>query len=212
MRNATKIFTSTFGTIMTLAGLEHGIGEVLQGNVAPGGLMFPSWPNSTFFHSLGGEPAMSVIPNLLVTGILAILVSLALLIWVLFFVQRKHGGLVMILLSIAMLLAGGGIFPPVLSAIIGAVATQIQSPLNGWRRLPLAFRRFLEKAWPWSFAACIVAWLGMFPGLSLLGYFFGMDDPAFILTLLSIAVGLLLVTVLTGFGHDSFALPKEKID
>lgn len=204
MKNATRIFTSTFGAIMALAGIEHGIGEVLQGNVAPGGLMFPSWSDSPFFRSLGGEPAMSVIPNLLVTGILAILVSLALLIWVLFFVQRKHGGLVMILLSIAMLLVGGGIFPPVLSAMIGAVATQIQSPLNGWRSLPLAFRHFLEKAWPWSFAACILAWLGMFPGLALLGYFFGVDDPAFILTLLSLALVLLLVTVLTGFARDSF--------
>jgi hypothetical protein len=45
MRNATKIFTSTFGAIMALAGIEHGIGEVLQGNVAPNGIMILSRPN-----------------------------------------------------------------------------------------------------------------------------------------------------------------------
>ena len=54
MRNATKVFASTFGAIMALAGIEHGIGEVLQGNVAPSGTMFMSWPESGFVRSLGG--------------------------------------------------------------------------------------------------------------------------------------------------------------
>ena len=114
MRNATRVFASTFGAIMALAGIEHGIGEIFQGNVAPSGIMILSWPESEFFRNLGGEPAMTVIPNLLITGILAILVSLALLVWAILFVQRKNGGLIMILLSIAMLLVGGGIFPPIL--------------------------------------------------------------------------------------------------
>ena len=30
--------------MMTLAGIEHGIGEVLQGNCAPSGILFPPWP------------------------------------------------------------------------------------------------------------------------------------------------------------------------
>ena len=44
MRNATRITVSTFGVLMGLAGLEHGIGEILQGNTAPQEIMFPSWP------------------------------------------------------------------------------------------------------------------------------------------------------------------------
>ena len=113
MKNATQLFASTFGSVMALAGLEHGIGEILQGDTTPTGVMILSWPESAFFDSLGGEPAMTVIPNLLVTGILASLLSLALLIWATRFIDRKNGGLVMILISIAMLLVGGGIFPPV---------------------------------------------------------------------------------------------------
>lgn len=46
MRNTTKITVSIFGTIVGLMGIEHGIGEVLQGNVAPGGLFILSWPES----------------------------------------------------------------------------------------------------------------------------------------------------------------------
>lgn len=204
MKNATRVFASTFGAIMALAGIEHGIGEIFQGNVSPNGIMILSWPDSAFFRSLGGEPAMTVIPNLIITGILAVLVSLALLVWAVLFVHRKNGGLIMILLSIAMLLMGGGIFPPILGIIIGTVRTRINAPLTWWRRyLSVGFQRFLEKLWPWSYTACIIAWLLMFPGLALLGYFFGVNDPALILVLLLVDLGTLLSTILSGFARDA---------
>jgi hypothetical protein len=41
---------------------------VLQGNSVPAGIMILSWPGSTFFAILGGEPALTVVPNLLGTG------------------------------------------------------------------------------------------------------------------------------------------------
>ncbi len=39
MRNATKQTVSIFDVIMGLAGIEHGIGETLQGNITPSGIM-----------------------------------------------------------------------------------------------------------------------------------------------------------------------------
>ena len=159
MKSATQVTVTTFGIMMGLAGLEHGIGEILQGNVVPNGMMILSWPESKFFRSLAGEPAMTIIPNLFVTGILAILISLAFLVWATLFIQRKNGGLVLILLSIAMLLVGGGIFPPILGIIIGAVGTRINAPLTWWRtHLSVGSRNFLMKLWPWSYTACIIAW------------------------------------------------------
>lgn len=106
MRSATRVTVSTFGVLAGLAGIEHGIGEVRQGNVAPEGVTISSWPDSEMFDLLNGEPAMTIVPNLLVTGVLAILVSLIFLVWVTVFVRRKHGGPVAILLSIVMLLVG----------------------------------------------------------------------------------------------------------
>ncbi len=147
---------------------------------------------------------MTVIPNLLVTGILAILLSLALLVWATLFVQRKHGALVMILIAIAMLLAGGGIFPPILAILIGVVASRIHSPLTGWRtHLSPGARQFLAGLWPWSFAACVIAWPLMFAGPALLGYFFGAARSDLVWVLLLAALGTLLSTVLTGFAHDA---------
>jgi hypothetical protein len=146
MKNATKVTISTFGLFVGVAGLEHGIGETLQGNIPPSGIVIESWPGSAFFRIVAGEPAMTIIPNLLVSGLLTILVSLIFIAWAIMFVQRKHGGLVMILLSILLLLIGGGFGPPILGLILGVAATRIGAPLTWWRvHFPLACGAFLKS-------------------------------------------------------------------
>jgi hypothetical protein len=67
------------------------------------------------------------IPNLLLTGILASIVSLAVMAWAAAFVQRKNGGLLLILLSALMLLVGGGFIPPLLGIIAGLIGTRLKS-------------------------------------------------------------------------------------
>jgi hypothetical protein len=203
MKSATQITVSTFGVIMALAGIEHGIGEVLQGSTAPGGIIFPSWPEAEFFRTVAGEPAMSIIPNLLVTGMLTIIFSLIYLVWATRFVQRKHAGQVLILLAIVMLLVGGGIFPPVIGIFIGVLATRITTPSIA-RRTPPAVgpRSFLSKVWPWSFVICVSGWLALFPGTNVLGYFFGVNDPTLTVILISFALGSLLLTIIAGLTHD----------
>jgi hypothetical protein len=129
-RNATSATVSVFGSFVGLAGLEHGIGEVLQGNVAPAGTVFPSWPGSAFFRSVAGEPAMSLVPNLLASGILSILVSLLFLVWAVAFPHRKHSGLVLVLLSIVLLLVGGGFGPPLLAIFNGFARDSEPEPLG----------------------------------------------------------------------------------
>jgi hypothetical protein len=199
MRNATRVFASTFGAIMALAGLEHGAGEILQGNVAPAGIMILSWPDAPFFRNLAGEPAMTLVPNLLLTGILAVIASLALMAWSVLFVQRKHGGWVMVLLSVALLLVGGGIFPPVLGALVGGVATRINAPAPSKKaRQPDGIQRFLVKLWPFSYAICILAWFAMFPA----AYFFGERYPQAIVAVLLMALGTLVLTMVSGFAKD----------
>jgi hypothetical protein len=55
MKNATRILVSTLGALMGLGGIEHGIGEILQGNISPRGAMIVSWPGSAFFSIMGGD-------------------------------------------------------------------------------------------------------------------------------------------------------------
>jgi hypothetical protein len=73
MRSAVQTTTATFGVLVAAAGMEHSIGELLHGNRAPGSPVIQSWPGSGPFDGLNGEPAMTVVPNLLATGVLAIL-------------------------------------------------------------------------------------------------------------------------------------------
>lgn len=204
MKNATKATVTAMSVIVALAGLEHGIGEILQGNITPDGLMIMSWPGPAF-SILAGEPAMTIVPNLLATGILAILFSLIFLIWATMFVQRKNGGLVLILLSILLLLVGGGFGPPVLGIILGAAGTRINSTWTWWRaHLPVLLRRFLGKPWPWFLVGSIIAWLMMFPGLILIDYFFGVSNPEQLIPIIFFsALGSLLLAIFSGFARDS---------
>lgn len=209
MTNATRVVVSTFGAIMGVAGIEHGVGEVLQGNVAPAGMAILSWPESEVFSIMAGEPALTIVPNLLVTGILAIIFSAIFLVWSTVLVERKNAGLVMILLAVAMLPFGGGFFPPVLAMGIGLVGTMINGRHEWWRRrLPAGSGQLIGKLWRWSLGIGVTCWLSLFPGTVIAAYFFGADTvdaiaPNLVLWLVIPAFTLMLLAIFTGFAKDS---------
>lgn len=204
MRSATRLLVSVFGVVAAVAGVEHGIGEMLQGSTAPEGVTILSWPESAFFAVLGGEPAMTLIPNLLVSGIVSVLLTLIFLVWVVAFAGRKHGGLVLIGLSLLMLLAGAGFGPPLLGLILGLVATRINAPLTWWReRAPAGVRRALAAVWPWAFGAALAAWLALFPGWPLVSYFSGVTNPDITMVIVVAAFGLLGLSIVSGLARDA---------
>ena len=197
MRNATKTVASWFGVVAGIAGLEHGYFEILQGNTRPASLTFASMGPPCVPEKIWNacEPAMSILPNYLLTGILAVLLGLAMMVWSAAFVQRKHGGLVLILFSIALLLFGGGIFPPLIGLIGGTAGTQINKPLAG---KPGGPTRFAAKLWPWPLIIFLVWVWGQFP----VGYFF--ND--FLKSIMGLGLILILVSlpvsIYTAYAHD----------
>ena len=112
---------SILGIFAGVSGASHGLGEILQGNIAPSGIVVEAWPQLTL---LVGEPAMTVIPNLIVTGVFAIASGLTVALWSAARIQRKNGALILIMLSILMLLVGGGLLPPVIGVIAGIIGTR----------------------------------------------------------------------------------------
>lgn len=117
--NKLKVTASALGIFTGLGGASHGPGEILQGNVTPSNIVFQAWPSLT---ALAGEPAMTIIPNLLVTGILTIIVGVLLAVWAAKFISGKRGGLVLVLLTIVLLLVGGGLMPPLFGIAAGVIA------------------------------------------------------------------------------------------
>jgi hypothetical protein len=199
MRKATRTVAKLFGITAGFAALEHGYFEILQGNVRPAGVMFPSWgadfcDPARAWHAC--EPAMSILPNFLVIGILTVLLSLAVLIWSGWFIQSAQGGLVLILLAIALLLAGGGIFPPVIAIVGGFVGMQINRPFSG---KPGRLTRFVAKLWPWPPAIYLVWTVGQFP----LGYFFNDFLKSIMGFGLLVILGSLALSVYSAYAHDA---------
>jgi hypothetical protein len=112
---------------------------------------------------------MTVIPSFLITGILAVIFGLIVTVWSAFFVHRKRGGLILILLCVPMLLFGGGIFPPIIGVIAGALGTRIHKPLKPREsRLTGGLVRFLAVLWPWALGL-YAAWV---LGQWVIGHFF----------------------------------------
>lgn len=203
MKSATRRLVSTLGVLAGLMGIEHGVGEILQGNAAPQGLVIASWPDSEFFRALAGEPAMTVVPNLLVSGVLAVFWSLVFLVWVVRYLDRRRAGLVMVLLSVVMLLVGAGFGPPLLGMILGVTASRVPAPGSGRRGgQPGAVRRFLSALWPCSFAVCMAAWLLVFPGSVVLDFFFGINYETLTYALILSAFGSLGLAIAAGLARD----------
>jgi hypothetical protein len=188
-----------FGLLAGLAGIEHGGGEILQGSVRPEGPVIESWPDSKAFEILGGEPALTIIPNLLVTGIAAVIVAAAVLVWSVRFVDRRHGGLVLILLSVLLLLVGGGFGPPLIGVIIGVGATRMGATPG---RRPGHVAQAVGRVWPWVLGAAVLGYLSLLPGAILLGQFLGVDDPGLVYALSAFSFAGLILALAAARAQD----------
>jgi hypothetical protein len=198
MRESTKTVATWLGIVAGIAGLEHGYFAFIQGNTPIPGLAFPSWGPpcvpEEIWHSC--EPAMSIIPNFLITGILAMLFSLALIVWAGWFVQRRHGGWVQMAISVLLLLFGGGFFPPIIGFIGGLAGTQINRPLSGQ---PSRLTRFAARLWPWSLVIFVAWTLGQFP----VGHYFNDFLQGIMYISLLVILSSLSLSVYTAYAHDA---------
>ena len=141
--NASKFTAILFSIFGAFFGLEHGIGEILQGNISTPGLKIYAYSASGLAFPFGREPALSVVPNYLISGILSILLGLIIIIWSIKLIQIKFGAVGLLGLSIILFITGGG-FGPFTTLIFASIAAlKINSNFIWWKRLfPLA------AAWP----------------------------------------------------------------
>jgi hypothetical protein len=200
--SAAKGTALIFGILAGLGGLTHGVGEVLQGNVKPDGIAINSWTQGPIATNMGGEPGMTIVPNLLVTGILTILVSLTIVVWAIFG-RNKNYGRILLLLSGALLLVGGGVGPPLIGMLAGEAGTGIDRPLTWWRkRLSVNVRRFFATLWPWIFSITVINGVFLVIGSLILVYFFDLNNPDLFVNSFFFSVLSLLLTIFIGRAYD----------
>ncbi|CAG0993702.1 hypothetical protein ANAEL_02453 [Anaerolineales bacterium] len=209
--NATHIIVSTVGILCGISGIEHGFFETLQGNTAPDTLLIKAIGPADRFWPGGTETALTVIPSFFVTGILAMLAGLLVIIWSAGFVQKKYGSGVFFLLSLFQFLVGGGFAQIFLVLMVTLAATQINAPWKGWRiLLPGFLRRFLGQSWLvllilfalTLLGSMFAAIFGFIPLVSSLLDLNAGNTTGFLYSLAYFMLALLPLTILAGLAHD----------
>lgn len=203
----TRITASIIGVLLGIAGfINHGLFEILQGNTPTNGFFIEAIGEANRFWVHGTEAAFTIIPNFLVTGICVILVSLAIILWSIKYIQVKHGATIFLSLLILLTLVGGGIGHIILFLPTWAYATGINKSLYWWKNiLPVRFRKALSKLWIYCLAATSISWLIVME-LGIFGFFPGQTNPDTILNIvfafLFFTVVLVNLTFICGFARD----------
>ena len=186
--------------------MDHGLLEVLQGNQPTGGLIVHAIGEQNRMRAYGTEDAFTLIPNFLITGVAAIVVSVMILVWSVGFVHKKNGSLVFLLLSILLFLVGGGVAQIVFFILAWAVSTRINKPVT-WLRVvfPEGVRGVLANLWLWLLIVFTsLALIAL--EIAIVGYVPRVSDPKLTLhtcwSILAVSLGILLAAFVCGFAHD----------
>lgn len=205
--NATRVIAASIGVFFGLfSGVNHGLFELLQGNKPTDGLVIDAIGEAQRFWPMGGEPAFTLIPNFMLTGIASMIVGLAIVIWSIWFLDSKHGRSVFLGLFVLSFLVGGGIGQIAFFIPAWAFATRMNKPLNWWQKvLPRSIWPFLSRLW---IVTLVLALITMSIGLemAIFGYFPGITEPPLIestalLFVLTAAI-LCVISFIAGFGHE----------
>ena len=216
MNKATRITVATLGTIFGISGMNHGFFEILQGNIPTGGLFISAIGEAQKMWPHGNELAFTIIPNFLMTGIAAMIVGLAIIMWSLAFVHKKNGPVVFILLFILLLLVGGGVAQILFFPWIWLVSTRINKPLAWWRKiLPVKIQMPLGKLWSWALIISLALLVVVFE-IGVTGFVPAVNDPDLVLSIMLACLGMEVVaiplTFVSGFADDIVMRPTIAFD
>ena len=195
--NSTRLFVVIQGTIGGLAGMAHGLFEILLGNKPTGGLILDP-----------ATGAFTILPTYLISGMAAVCVGLALIVWTIGFIHRKNGPTVFLLLCILLFLVGGGIAQVGFFLITWGVSTRIHQPPDFWKSESTGnTRKRWAKLWSAFFimgyvflAIGIAIWLIFTPP----GTSFQEHQAAYLICWISLVIGMALqmMTIIAGFARD----------
>ena len=214
MNRATRIIVSTLGVTLGIAGIDHGFFEVLQGNVPTPGLFVQAIGPANRMWVYGTEDAFTLIPNFLITGIFAMILSLIVMIWCIGFIHKKNGPRIFILLCVLLFLVGGGVAQVVGFILVWAMATQINSPLTWWRKaLSESLMNRLSSSWLFFLAIGSLLFLIALE-IAIAGFVPGANNPMqkqyICWSLLGVALVAYLLSFIAGFAYDIRAKRMEQ--
>lgn len=204
---ATRLITSIFGVALAVGAFHHGFFEFLQGNTATDGILIQAIGEQHRYWIHGTEEAITIIPNFLFTGLLAMAISVFAAVWSVKYMNTKHGSSVFLSTFIVLTLVGGGLAHIAFFLPIWGYSTRMNKSLGFWSKaFPKNRRRILGQIWPFLTAIVAISFIIALE-ISIFGYFPGVDDPEVKLTicwsLLGLAWVLVQASYISGFAYDT---------
>jgi hypothetical protein len=175
--NKIQLSLVTFGVIIGIVGVFHGIGQIVQGSViieTNSVKAFPeNWPTPELYTEMEGMPAFSILTGVpyYILGIIALIASIAMIIHSLFFINKKNGLIIFAVLNVGVFLFGGGIGTPIVSGIPLIIFGFISTRFNKKKERSESSNKLnltLFKVFYWL---QIFSWI-LFPGI-VIGSMFG---------------------------------------
>ncbi len=156
---------------LAIAGCSHGFFEMLQGYKPTGGFGIDSvGPELGLW---GEDPALTILHNFLLTGLISFSLGLVAIYWGLFRIDSRHGALILLAIFVGQTAFGGGVGYIPFYLILCAWAFRIGKPLSGLARLPAGLRRMLAPlALPWALFSALLWLLALFESIA------GLSAPA----------------------------------
>jgi hypothetical protein len=206
MNRTTKTIVSVMGIFFAIGGIDHGLFEILHGSTSTNGLFIQAIDAAHRFWIYGTEDAFTIVPNFLITGSLAIMFSLAIMVWLVGFIHTRHGPSIFFLLFICLFLVGGGVGQVFFFLPTWAVSTRINKPLTWWRKsLPESIRHGLARLWTILMVVGLLCFLIALE-IAIFGFVPGVNNPDLknyiCWTILGVGLVTFLFTFAAGFARD----------
>jgi hypothetical protein len=200
----------TFGVIVGIVGILHGIAELLQGSEVVASRSVEAlpegWPNEEFNSMTRGSPVFTVLTDLpfYVLGTLAIMASTLLIVCSLTVIKTldmKMASLLFAVLSVGIFLFGAGRGTPVaVSLPVVIVGLLSASRVETRQRSELSRRRMLT-AFSSFYGLHIASWILFFPGLFVYSFYSDISTAVFLIAFVSMPVGA-LGALISGYQYD----------
>jgi hypothetical protein len=197
--NAMRVVASALGVGVGVSGLDHGLFEIMRGNTPTSTLIVKAIGPEQQMWLHGTEEAFTIVPNFLATGILAVAVALAIIVWSVGFIDRPNGSRTLLGLGALLFAVGGGIGMVIFLALGWAISRRIHRPLS------VGVHPRLSKLWPAFLVAGLVLYAAALE-IAIWGVVPGVADPEIALLIcwscLAGMMAAMLAAAVAGSAHD----------
>ncbi len=196
-----------FSVLFGISGLEHGLFEIFQGHSVPDGLIISAIGPAQRFWLHGKETAFTLIPDMAVTGCIAIIVSSAVILWSIFGIKTKHAWITLLILSIIQFLTGGGFAQIFLSIPLSVTACRINAPLSWWKKYISVRVRTIMGVPAKALCIALTVIFLISIEMAIFGFPFGKSRPELTYQILIISsymmISIFTIAIISGLANES---------